>query len=377
MAKFYNPVQVDYLSLNQFIDTIENYPFKISLGLFLNRSLVKKLELNLVVERLTNIFSESIWVNDIKPNPTIKDIKYALECLGQNKVDLIIAMGGGSVIDLAKSVKALEKYRTAQPILDEDIVKIIENKKYLNKPSNIPVLAIPTTAGTGSEMTKWCTIWDPLNNKKYSIEADWLYPSTAFLIPELTYSLPLPITISTSLDAFAQACEAFWAKASNPYIKEFALTAISIIKNNLPIIKKDPNDHHARSKLLIASSISGLAFSQTRTTACHSISYPLTSRFNIPHGIAVILSLSEIIKINIKKIPEIDEIIKLFNSIDGLNDWLSEVTKPYYDLSLSSYGVQTNDIPLIINESFTKGRMDNNPVTISKNDLLNLLHKIF
>jgi len=377
MHEFYNPVRVTYISVDEYLDFLEQKSSGKTVGLFLNQSLVRKLSLDHLVNKLIDVSKHLIWINEINANPTVKDIISALCKINQTKLDIIIAIGGGSVIDIAKSVKALMRSQMTQYVTDDEIVNLILNKKYLNNNSDTPLIATPTTTGTGSEMTKWCTIWDPLNNKKFSIEAKWLYPDTACLVPELTCSLPIPLTISTSLDAFTQACEAFWAKSSSPYVKELALTAICLIKTHLPLTISNPNNFRNRSKLLIASSISGLAFSQTRTTACHSISYPLTNRYKIPHGIAVTLSLSRVLQYNLKAVPEISEIIDLFSGVDALNAWLYKVTYPHFGLSLSSYGVPETEIPSIVEDCYTKGRMDNNPIYIKQEDLMEILNTIY
>ena len=376
MVLYNNPVKINYLSLDDFTEFIGDSANGKTIGLVLNSTLAKKISLDFLVNKIKNNSHKFIWIDIIKSNPTVNEIKFALDRIGDKDVDILIAIGGGSSIDLGKSCIALNKNRKNQPLSEAEILDIVRKKDYLNYPSNIPLFAVPTTAGSGSEMTKWGTIWDPKNNKKYSIEAEWLYPDTAFLIPELTYTLPPHLTISTSLDALTQACEAFWAKASSPLIKELAFIAIRIIKEFLPLVKTSPKNHHIRSKLLIASSTSGLAFSQTKTTACHSISYPLTNLFKIPHGIAVALTLDEIMHINIREVPEINEIVELFSNYGGLKNWLSEVTVPHFNLNLSSFGIIQSEIPFITDQCYTKGRMDNNPVNISKTELTNILLRL-
>jgi alcohol dehydrogenase class IV len=125
--------------------------------------------------------------------------------------------------------------------------------------------------------------------------------------------------------------------------------------------------------MLLAASFAGLALSQTRTTACHSISYPLTLNYSIDHGIACVMTLPDIMKINKQLILEISEIEDLFQKFEGIDNWLKSICGSYYKLNLSSYGVNKTDIPSIVDECYTKGRMDNNPVFINKNNLREIL----
>jgi len=371
---FSNPVKLCHSSISDYYEEIFSTSENKSVALILTRSLSEKLALGELINKGKESCKNFIWINHLHSYPTHKDISKFLLDIGQSKIDEIYAIGGGSAIDLAKCCIAFTGFQNENLINDpQQILEAIKSKQYLNYPSEVQLFVTPTTAGTGSELTKWATVWDDEGKRKYSIEAECLYPNTVYLVPEFTYNLPTKLTISTGLDALCHACEAFWAKSSSPIIKELSLLSISLIINHLPIVIQQPNDKISRQKMLIASSFAGLAFSQTRTTACHAISYPLTLHFSIDHGIACVMTLPDVMEINMEKVKEIKEIKDLFNKFDGINKWLDSVCNPYYKLHLSSFGVHKSDLSSIVDECYTKGRMDNNPVYIIKKDLLTML----
>lgn len=319
------------------------------------------------------------WISSFSSNPTQEDIKKCLNTIGTFSFDKILAIGGGSAIDLSKAIIALHQSYINSPKLElsiEEITKCITQKTYLTYSSSITISAIPTTAGTGSEVTAWATIWDINKAAKYSIEAPYLVPETVFLIPELTCTLPIKTTLATSLDALSHAMEAYWARSTSSEVKQNALTAVQIITSNLPLVIKDPNNIQLREQLLIASCIAGLAFAQTKTTACHSISYPLTYLYGIEHGFAVAMTLPQIATINKREVPDIELLLKCFYPYGTMDTWLSFVCEPIVDLHLSNWGITESDIPCIAKHAFTKGRMDNNPVALTEKEVTNILYNI-
>lgn len=317
--------------------------------------------------------SNFICINNFNYNPTQMDIINSLEKISNRKINNIIAIGGGSAIDLGKSIKAFYNTNNINYTI-KNITDAIINKNYYH--NDINIIAIPTTAGTGSEVTQWATIWDYNNGKKYSIDDKILQPIQALICTELTLTMPKRLILSTALDALSHAMEAFWAKNTNLLSKEISIRAIELIAENLKKSLDDPLNYYCREKLLLASLLAGISFSKTRTTACHSISYPLTSMFKIEHGFAVTLSLSEIYKINASESYDIKEIDNIFSKYNGLKNWLDIVCKDIVKLKLSYFGIKQKDIESIIENAFTSGRMDNNPVNIDKNKLKKILTDI-
>jgi alcohol dehydrogenase len=273
-------------------------------------------------------------------------------------------------MDLAKVVMAfLSTGKT-------NIVDLLEFKGVYER--SIPSIFLPTTHGTGSEVTMWGTVWDMRQKKKYSISHLDLYPNIAILDGNLTLSLPMDVSIMTTLDALSHSFESIWNKNANEKSTVYAIEAITSIIKNVDSLKQDSSDLNVRNNLIKASAIAGLAFSNTTTAAAHSISYPLTIRFGIPHGVASSLSLIPLLEINGKHIKE--SLDKICHSLEVTYDELIQKIKaipegiiPY---TLSEWGIQENDLPQLVEESFTKGRMDNNIVDLTQDDVFDILNYI-
>ena len=285
--------------------------------------------------------------------------------------DLIIAVGGGSSIDLAKAISSLYEYKGS------NVLDLLKNKDYLDNSNSIPFIAVPTTAGTGSECTKWATIWDFDNNKKYSIDADYLYPNGAWLVAELTSTMNENLTLATGLDALAHAMESYWSRPSNKYTRVLARDSIRIIKKYLPLVLGDLDNLEYRQEMLMGSFFAGLAFSNTRTTACHSISYPLTMMFGINHGFAAAITLCEVLKRNWEFIQEKDLFLDAWgaNDLEDIERWFTEVSND--SLKLSKFGVKKEEISDIVKLATTGGRMDNNPVVFGEDEIENILNNVY
>lgn len=302
-------------------------------------------------------------------NPDTHLVRKTLDNI--QKPDSIIAIGGGSSIDLAKAISALYEYK------EMDVLELLKDKEYLSNENPIPIIAVPTTAGTGSECTKWATIWDFDNSKKYSIDAEYLYPTEAWLVPELTQTMNSKMTLATGLDALAHAMESYWSRPSNAYTRVLARDSIRIIKKYLPLALEDLDNLEYRKQMLMGSFFAGLAFSNTRTTACHSISYPLTMMFGINHGFAAAITLFEVLKRNWEFLKEKELFLDAWDAED-LNDiekWFDDVSDN--GLKLSSFGVKYEEIPDIVKLATTGGRMDNNPIVFDEEEIEDILKSVF
>lgn len=204
-------------------------------------------------------------------------------------VDCIVALGGGSVIDAAKVLAAGKG--------DFDKVRrFLQTGEGGGELSAVPIIAVPTTAGTGSEVTCWATVWDTDENKKYSLARPDLYPECALVDPDLTLGLPRGMTISTGLDALSHALESIWNLNANPVSSVYAVAASREAIDVLPKLAGDLQNPDLRSRMARAAMMSGLAFSNTKTALAHSLSYPITLRHGVPHGIACSFSLPMVMR---------------------------------------------------------------------------------
>ena len=357
MDKYYNPVKVIktenwFGELNNHIDKL-NISYPIILTSKGNR------------ERLgmDKIFNPKSIYSDVKENPSFQDCEDIMGFCEGNVFDGVLAIGGGSVMDLAKVVIAhlcLEK---------SNIFDLINyNEKF---PQKLPSIFVPTTHGTGSEVTMWGTLWHMEEGKKYSISHKQLYPDVAILDGNLTKTLPLNISITTVLDALSHSFESIWNKNSNNRSTKYAISAISKILQNVENLKLDPKDVKIRSNLLEASTISGLAFSNTKTAAAHSMSYPLTINYGIPHGIASSICLVPLLEYNKNSIISQLDNIMYNNSITytQLVQKIKSVSKGVLPSKLRDLGVKESEIDELANQAFLSERMQNNVKNLNKEDV--------
>jgi len=223
---------------------------------------------------------------DFESNPKVEDIERGVYLFNKNKCDLIIAVGGGSVIDMAKLINV---FHSEKGKLDQAIISNI------TKGVVAPFVAIPTTSGTGSEATHFAVSY--INKKKYSVVNNLLLPDTVLINPSFTFTVSPYLTAVTGLDAFAQAIESYWSVNSNNESLEYSKKAIKLLWENLPLAV-NKNDEKAKENISWASHLAGKAINIAKTTAPHAISYPFTSYYNIPHGHAVALTLPSFLEFN-------------------------------------------------------------------------------
>lgn len=313
------------------------------------------------------------WIKKIPSNPTTADLTEVLSQLNGAPVDTLLAIGGGSAIDLAKGVKAL--YSGQESYEEEGVVGAIRERRYAEEKRAL--IAVPTTAGTGSELTAWATIWGTGGGEKHSVDAPFLKPDVALVVPELTLTIPVQLTLSTGLDALCHAVEAYWSRHTNPLVQALSYRACQLILDGLPRLVKAPGDLGLREQLCCASALAGLAFSQTRTTACHSISYPLTMQYGVTHGYACALTLAAVLERNRGTYPQWEQLDGLFAGRGGARAWLDKTCGEIVSLRLSAFGVERADLPGIAARAFTKGRMDNNPRALNEGAVLEILEEVY
>ena len=321
---------------------------------------------------LTSIFNDDSIFYKIVPNPSFESCQVAIDFCKQHNFDGIIGVGGGSVLDTSKVMMAAIGTQTykLRKLLD------IQNNFF----QRIPAILIPTTHGTGSEVTMWGTIWNAKEKKKYSISHLKLYPDIAILDAKLTQTLQIDTSIITCLDALSHGFEAIWNKNANPKSTQYAINAICIILENIEKFKLNPNNIKLRQLLLNASNMAGLAISNTKTAAAHSISYPLTIHYDIPHGLACYLPLGPLLKINkiaiLKELGIILENLKI-DKLSELENLIKNAPLGSLNLTLRYWGVRNSELQEIADQSFTKGRMDNNIINLTYDDVFKILNSIY
>ncbi len=301
--------------------------------------------------------SKSItWLDEVKSNPTIEQLDLMLSASKQKVFDIVMGYGGGSALDASKVI-ALTQSATEKNLKIDEIV--ISNEG-IPLQREAKVIAIPTTFGTGSEVTPFATVWDQKEKKKYSIAGHVMFPDLAIIDSELGMSMPKEVLISTALDAFNQALESIWNINCTPYTYSIATDSV---RNFLEIYKEliDGPDINDLEKLSIASCYAGLAISHTRTAFCHSISYPLTSIYGIPHGLACALTTLPVYRLNKEKHTTWFDRLENEIQSDNLENDLTSVMNTFQVVErVNKYFSTPEDLFSIRDRMITDARAGNN-----------------
>ncbi len=309
--------------------------------------------------------------------PTLVELIKIINDIKSFKPDLILAVGGGAVIDYAKIANVID--------VRDDLANLIINYSYPFRKKYTKLAVIPTTAGSGAEVTSNAVIY--LDDIKYSFESELLIPDNFFLVPEFIISAPNKIKASAGFDAIAQALESIVSKKSNNQSLEFASKSLKMSVDNYILFLKNPSLKNA-TKMLMASNLAGKAISISKTTAPHAVSYPFTSLFNISHGHAVGLFFERFFKFNFDNLSRsetsfdlkkrFDLIFHLFN-VRNIRDFNSKIKLIKKQAKLED-NLDTLNIDIKQNSEKIIGginllRLGNNPVKIGENDIFKIISK--
>lgn len=226
--------------------------------------------------------------DEVHPNPDLNDLERVADSLRKGTPDRIVAVGGGSVLDSAKALAL------ALPATIPHPLRAVLTEGRSADWDCREVIAVPTTSGTGAEVTPFATIWDHANSRKLSLADGRISPRTALLVPSLTLSLSPDQTLYSGLDVISHALESIWNRRRNPISLALADGALKLATRALPRVLDHPDDLDARTTMQDASLMAGMAIAQTRTAIAHAISYPLTLTHGIPHGLACSFTLPAI-----------------------------------------------------------------------------------
>lgn len=351
--KYHNPVKIEFgiEKLKKLSDIVNNRKaLLVTSNSFTKRG---------ITDKIKGIVNVNYTIDNIIPNPTFDYLEKNYNALPYKDFDVIVALGGGSVID---SAKVFSVYCNNKDQQDYSFLKKLIKQGFLKKHHLIkPVIAVPTTAGTGSEVTPWATVWDMDEKKKYSLHSDKLWCEACICDPLLTVSMSKDITIQTGLDAISHSFESIWNKNSNPISRMYAINAAKIIIETLPKLVNDLDNIHYRERMMFAALSAGMSFSNTQTSIAHAISYYITAHKGIPHGIACSFTLPDIIDAVIGKDEDVDSALK-----DILSELSSEkLRKLYNDLRVAtdfkSYGLN-NENMLDLKKSLSGGLRINNSI---------------
>lgn len=267
---------------------------------------------------------------------------------------VLIGLGGGTTLDIAKVLRCrpvVSPHRATEPLPTvgppthpdgfEPLAAALRGQRAWPALELAPLWMVPTTAGTGSEVTRWATVWDTdaAPAQKRSFDEPFGFAEKAFVDPVLTHSCPAAVTRDTGLDALSHALEAIWNRHANPFSDVLALSAAQKVLKWLPVVLRDTRHPQAREALSLASLQAGLAFAQTRTALAHALSYAVTLEQGVPHGLACALWLPAAWRLAQGRDPRVDALLaRVFDDVapltsgltgvERLQAWLSSVDAP-------------------------------------------------
>lgn len=227
---------------------------------------------------------------EVSPNPDVREVDRCCEVMREARADFVVALGGGSVMDCAKAAAtfALGDLPARAYLTHEATIPA----------AHLPLIAVPTTAGTGSEITCVSVLSDHAEGIKAPLNSDGFYPTLALVDSELTYSVPPHLTACTGFDVLCHATEAYWSIHHQPICDALAVHAARLVLTYLATAYAEPTNALARDKMAEASVIAGLSFTQPKTTSSHACSYALTRLLDIPHGEACALTIDYFLRLN-------------------------------------------------------------------------------
>jgi len=310
--------------------------------------------------------------DSVKPDPRYEITEACVERIRSEEADLVIGFGGGSPIDIAKA--------SAIMTTNEGPIAKYFGVELVPKPG-LPTLIVPTTAGTGSEVTPIVILSDEVEKLKKGIVSRHLFPAVALLDPELTLGLPPHITASTGIDALIHAIEAYTSVNATGMSDIFSLRAMELLYDNIRTAYANGNNLEARSAMLEGSLLAGIAFANAGVTAVHAFAYPIGAEFHIPHGIANTLMLSHVMRFNllgnVSRFADISETFGLFTegldelriaelSIDAVERLAKDLRVPTH---LAEFGITEKDIPALAEGVLKATRLlANNPRVMTLED---------
>lgn len=335
--------------------------------------------------RKLNRQSVEVELFSVLAEPTIEVALDGVNRARKTKCDLVIGFGGGSVIDSGKVIAALQT-NTGDLM---DYLEVVGKGKNLTELS-APYIAIPTTAGTGSEVTKNAVLTSTEHRVKVSLRSPLMLPELALIDPGLTYSLPPDISATTGLDALTQLFEAFVSNRSNPLTDGICREGLERIARSLRIVCGDGTNTGAREDMSLASLLGGMALANAGLGAVHGMAGPLGGLFFAPHGVICARLLPIVFETNlnalktrdrfnplIKRFDEVAQILtdkRSAKAIDGVK-WLQNLCESLQVPSLSRFGLEEKDFVIVVEKSKNSNSMMGNPIRLSDVELTEILRK--
>ncbi len=313
--------------------------------------------------------------------PTIASARAALEAARQHRADVVIACGGGSAIDLGKAVAALLA-NTGDPL---DYLEVVGRGQALTERS-VPFIAVPTTAGTGAEVTRNAVLSVPEERQKVSLRSPLMLPALAVVDPELTLALPPALTASTGMDALTQLIEPYVSVKANPLTDAICVEGLPRVARALRRAVTDGNDLDARTNMSLASLLGGLALANAALGAVHGFAAPIGGRFSAPHGAVCAALLPHVMKANVRAlgardVDRLDRFVRVAFLLTGdphasASDGVKWVQRLRDDLPvppLAAYGIGRDDVDDLVSAATRASSMRGNPIVLETGELRQVL----
>ena len=326
-------------------------------------------------------------IYSVKGEPTTEGVSECIELANRNKADVIIGIGGGSAIDTGKAVSAL--ITNGGDLFD--YLEVIGRGKPIKNPT-VPFIAVPTTAGTGAEVTKNAVIKSNKHSVKVSLRSPFMLPDIAILDPVLTYSMPKEVTASTGLDAFTQVIEPYVSIKANMLTDAICKEGIKRISRSLLKAFNDGNDAKAREDMCIGSLFGGIALANAKLGAVHGFAGPMGGMIDAPHGVICGILLPYVIKANIKALEERDSSSIVFTKYEkiarivtknekararDLIRWTDELYEKLNMPHLSEVDLKEEQIEELIDKAKKSNSMKGNPIQLTDEELKGIIKDAF
>lgn len=319
--------------------------------------------------------------DDVKPNPTVTNVKNGIDACKNAGADFIVAIGGGSAMDTAKGIGIVCNNPEFSDIVS--LEGVADTKK-----KSLPIIALPTTAGTAAETTINYVIIDEANHKKMVCVDPNDIPAVAIVDAELMYSLPKSLTAATGMDAMTHAIEGYITKAAWEMSDMFEIKAIEMIYKYLPIAVNEPQNPEGRNGMAVAQYIAGMAFSNVGLGVDHGMAHPLSALHDVPHGVACAMLLPVVMRFNApaakEKYVEIAKACGVYKDGMDVDAAVGAACKAIEDLSklvgipqhLAELGITEQDIPALAEQAIADVCTPGNPREVTKEDIIGLYKQI-
>lgn len=373
---FYCPTKIEFgeNAVTKIADYIEAY--KIKKPIVVTDKILMKLA---QTSEVINNIEGAVVFDEVLPNPTstlVMDLKAFIE---EHQGDGLIVFGGGSPIDSAKAA-AVVAYTS------NDVIDYYDSKaEKLMIEKALPIIAVPTTSGTGSEVSKYSVITDAKSNLKESLTSDLITPKVAVVDPCLMAGMPPSVTVSTGLDALSHALESLVSTIENPFTNVLALHAIELIINNLNQARVDGNDLEARGNMAFAALTAGIAMSHCCGTMGHAMGCQLTSQYHVPHGLACAVIQKDALDYAGDKVSNIKMLVDYldkanYEEADAVRIMQQKLVDLFQQLEtkmdLSDYQMTEEGMSIMTKDSMNHGCMGLNPEAMDAEEVMSVFKKL-